>query len=95
MIRAALDFSHSARVIEPVSSERRRARLASLLDQVEPLATSAGIFTVTFELLFTLALLSTFSGEAAPSAEHAALAIALGVPSLLIFVDDCGVCDTT
>ena len=87
MIRAALDFSHSARVIEPVSSERRRARLASLLDQVEPLATSAGIFTVTFELLFTLALLSTFSGDAAPSAEHAALAIALGVPSLLIFVE--------
>ena len=78
MLRAALEFSHPVRTSERADSDRARARLASLLEDIEPLVTSASIFLLTAQLLFTAVLIDTFG---------VGLALTIAIPSLILFGD--------
>ena len=61
-LRLALRQSHAPRILA-AAPERRRERLAKLLDRADPLATSASVLSIIFRLLFFLQLLRMFSGE--------------------------------
>jgi CBS domain containing-hemolysin-like protein len=83
-LRVALLHSVSVRVLARTSSERRRARIEPLLGRTESLATSAGVFEVTGEVLFAMLLLR-FIADGAPIGWMSIVVTSLfAVPTLMI-----------
>jgi len=67
MLRSALEFSHPARVTETLPEGPRRARLASLLENVQPLETTASLYAIAFQVLFVASLVRVTWAEVEPS----------------------------
>jgi magnesium and cobalt exporter, CNNM family len=86
-LRAALGRSLPARVLEPVSSEHRRTRLAHLLERADTLSVSAGLYTVICDLLFLSLLVNALGSGGELGLPQVTLAIAIAAPALLLFTE--------
>lgn len=83
VLRSALRHSVKSRVLEG-ASEKRRARLAPLLDRADSLATSASAFEITCDLVFALVVLALLTGAEPVTGGDIALSLLISVPALLL-----------
>lgn len=86
VLRSALLHSVPSRVLDKAKNEREKRDLRPLLDRAEPLATSASIFEITFQILFIVLSLSSIQRELTWWATMG-LALAICVP-LLVFASE-------
>jgi CBS domain containing-hemolysin-like protein len=84
MLRCALQYSSTARILARDLPAPRRARLEPLLKKADRLATSAGILEVTCELAFAALLVRAAAGDAPSTWGSIAKALAFGVPAILL-----------
>ncbi len=87
MLRSALEFSHPVRVTEELPEGPRRTRLTALLENVQPLATSASLYAIACQVLFVLCLLRTLQVEAGAPIQTLLTALVVSVVSL-VFAGD-------
>ena len=83
-LRSALRFSLPSRTVAREPNEARRRRLEHLLEQADAHGTSAGIFKITCDLVFTVLLVGYIAGQATLTLEVLALAVAIAAPTLLL-----------
>ncbi|MFT5050843.1 MAG: putative hemolysin [Chlamydiales bacterium] len=86
-LRFALQHSHPGRVLGMETDVDRRARLTPLLERVEALATSAGIFKIACDVVFVTILLGGRAASAPLEWTHVATAFAIAAPLLLLLTD--------
>lgn len=86
-LRTALAHSNSARVLARPLSEKRRERLAPLLEQVEPLLAAAGMLKIAADLVFMGLLLGRMAAGGSLSVGDLALAVLVAVPTLLVLTE--------
>lgn len=87
LLRSALLHSLPSRVLEFAQDDRRRARLAPLLERAEALATSASVYWTTSQILFvvfTWVLVGEVLGGEGLSAPSMGLALVITVPLLVV-----------
>jgi len=86
-LRSALRFSLPTRTVAREPNEARRGRLEHLLEQADAHGTSAGIFKITCDLVFTVLLVGYIAGQASLTFDVLALAVAIAAPTLLLFTE--------
>lgn len=86
-LRAALQFSLPARVLAAARGEAERARIAPLLERVEALAISAGIYKITADLVFVALLIRLTAVDGQLDWMHLALAVGIAAPALLLVTE--------
>ncbi len=87
LLRAALQYSRTTRVVSLAHSQRARERLAKLLERVDVLSTSAGVLKVACDLVFMAMLLSLMQDPTSPSWTTILLLVVVAVPALLLFTE--------
>ena len=87
LLRAAMEYSRSTRVISLARSERSRERLTSALARIDELSTSAGVLKVTCELIFMALLLGLVQAEGDPLLLTNFKLVMIAVPALLLFTE--------
>jgi putative hemolysin len=87
LLRAAMEYSRSTRVISLARSERSRERLTSALARIDELSTSAGVLKVTCELIFMALLLGLVQAEGDPLLLTIFKLVMIAVPALLLFTE--------
>ena len=85
-LRAALNRSLPSRLLARAEGEQAQARFESLLERVDRLAISAGIFKITCDLTFVALLVGWITAEAFDFT-NVALAVAIAAPSLLLLTE--------
>ena len=86
-LRFALQHSHPDRVLEGEMSARRRARIGPLLERVDSLAMSAGVFKIACDVIFVTLLLGWRAHSTPLEWEHVAAAFAIAAPTLLLVTE--------
>jgi len=86
-LRAALVHSLPARVLARTMSDRARARLAPLLERVDSLAASAGIYKIMSDLAFVALLIGVLAGEERLEPLQLGLAVLIAAPALLLLTE--------
>lgn len=87
MLRAALEFSHPLRVTEDLPEGPARTRLTQLLENVQPLATSAALFATALQVLFVLSLLALMELERTSSIGALLSTLAIAVTCVIMACD--------
>lgn len=88
LLRDALEFSHPVRVTETMPQGPARARLEALLENVQPLTTSAALFALASEVLFVISLFQVAEQNLESQNARVGFTLLLAVLSLFLF---CGV----
>lgn len=86
-LRVALQHSHPARILGETEPEKKRERIAQLLERVDSLAASAAIFKITCDLFFVSLLLGIAAQDGPLEWTHLAIALGLAAPVLLLLTD--------
>jgi len=87
MLRSALEFSHPQRITEDLPEGPARTRLAHLLENVQPLATSAALITTALQVLFVISLLAFMEVGREASVGALLSTLAVAVTSLILACD--------
>ncbi|MAE29716.1 MAG: hemolysin family protein [Planctomycetota bacterium] len=86
-LRGALIHSHPDRILDRARDGEQCGRLGPLLARADTLATSAGLFKLTFELAFLTMVLDLLSAAGELSWTSFGLTLAIGAPLLLLFAE--------
>jgi putative hemolysin len=86
-LRTALLHSNTSRVLTRPMGQRRRERLAPLLEEIEPLIAGAGMLKIAADLVFLGLLLGQVAEGGAITWGAVALAVTVSVPTLLVLTE--------
>ena len=84
MLRNSLEFSHPARVTESMPEGPAKTRLASLLENITALSTSASVLAIASEVIFVIVLFDALLRDETAAQSTIGLALLFAVVTLLL-----------